>query len=349
MLAIWMVFLPGIVINNIALFLDHFLFHRFKKVRIKKPIFIIGNARSGTTFFHRLLCKDQNRYAYFKTYEVFFPSLLFRKIILGLIHCLECLFKGKLTHWMNKKETKIFSDVNHIHKVSINQAEEEEALFFFAFWSVDLHFLFPFLSKMEDMNQFETLKESDKNQLLSYYENCLKRHMTVHGEKKIFLSKNPNSTSKLWEMSNHFPDSRFILLVRNPLEQIPSTLNLFGTVWESISGPMPCDSPEFKRLYNINVDMYKYMLRALPRIDKKRIAIVLYDDLVKDPEKIIKEVYHHFDMDISDDFKAVLSAEKKRHSTYKSTHEYSLEKYNLTPEKIYNDLEDVFTTFGFSI
>ncbi|MBU0991579.1 MAG: sulfotransferase [Proteobacteria bacterium] len=344
-----MVFLPGVILNNIALFLDHILFHHFKNIRIKKPIFIIGNARSGTTFFHRVLCMDKNRYAFFKTYEVFFPSLLFRKMSLCLIHILEWLFKDKLTRWMNKKETALFSNVNHIHKVSMNQAEEEEALFFFRFWSVDLHFLFPFLSKMEDMNQFETLSGSERKKLLVYYENCLKRHMTIHGEEKTFLSKNPNSTSKMWELYDHFPDSRFILLIRNPLEQIPSVLNLFKTVWENLSGPTACDSPEFKRLYEINVDMYKYMLRALPRIDSQRIAIVLYDHLIKDPEAVIKSVYNHFGMEISDDFANILSAEKKRHETYKSTHEYSLEKYNLTKEKIYNDLEEVFNTFGFSI
>jgi hypothetical protein len=349
MLGIWSIFLPTILVNNIALFMDHILFPGFRKVTLTKPVFIIGPPRSGTTFFHRLLCKDRDRYTFFKTYEVLFPSVILRKLVRTITRITEWATGDTVARWMNRKETELLNDVNHIHKLSINQAEEEEGLFFFSFWSIDLHFLFPFLSGMEDMNRFATLPDPDRNRLLTYYEQCLKRHMFMHGDRRVFLSKNPNSTSKLYELYSHFPDSCFILLIRNPLEQIPSTLNLFGSVWKMMSGEVPGDSEEFKRLYDINVDMYRYMLKTLPSIDNRRIALVRYDDLIADPEKTVKDVYAHFGFDMSEEFSRILSMEKKRNATYKSTHEYSLEKYGLTSEKIYGDLEDVFKTFGFGV
>ncbi len=47
--------------NAVFLLLDYVCTPLFQKTEIKQPVFIVGNARSGTTFFHRLLCGDEIR------------------------------------------------------------------------------------------------------------------------------------------------------------------------------------------------------------------------------------------------------------------------------------------------
>ena len=47
------------VISAITLGLDHVFYPRHRKQAIDRPIFIIGNPRSGTTFLHRLLTRSR--------------------------------------------------------------------------------------------------------------------------------------------------------------------------------------------------------------------------------------------------------------------------------------------------
>lgn len=46
---------PLALLTHLCLALDHLLFPGFKKVKIEKPIFIVGNLRTGSTFLHRLV------------------------------------------------------------------------------------------------------------------------------------------------------------------------------------------------------------------------------------------------------------------------------------------------------
>jgi hypothetical protein len=62
-----------------TLILDRLLFTKYKKIEIKKPIFIFGHPRSGTTLLHRVLTEAQD-YVTFQYWEMKFPALITRKI-----------------------------------------------------------------------------------------------------------------------------------------------------------------------------------------------------------------------------------------------------------------------------
>ena len=51
-----------IVWNYVGFWLDEILFSRWKDEEIVAPLFIVGNARSGTTFFHRLVDNRHDRH-----------------------------------------------------------------------------------------------------------------------------------------------------------------------------------------------------------------------------------------------------------------------------------------------
>ena len=51
---------------------------------IERPVFVVGHARSGTTFVHRLMSQDEDRFSVFRLYELYFPSLLQKKLIRGV-------------------------------------------------------------------------------------------------------------------------------------------------------------------------------------------------------------------------------------------------------------------------
>ena len=86
------------------------------------------------------------------------------------------------------------------------------------------------------------------------------------------------------------------------------------------------------------------MRRTIP---SSQFIALKYDDLVNNPKGTVLKVYEHFDWAASAEFQAMLSTEQERQKNYQSTHEYSLDDYNLSKEYIYERLFDVFHEFGF--
>jgi hypothetical protein len=52
--------------NAICFLLDEILFSEYREIEIKKPGFIVGAARSGTTFIHRLMARDEGQFFFFQ-------------------------------------------------------------------------------------------------------------------------------------------------------------------------------------------------------------------------------------------------------------------------------------------
>ena len=67
------------IINNLFLLMDN-IFFNYQKIKINKPLFIIGFPRSGTTFLHKMLLKD-TQFTTPQLWELIFaPSILQKKI-----------------------------------------------------------------------------------------------------------------------------------------------------------------------------------------------------------------------------------------------------------------------------
>ena len=81
-LAVLLVSVPVVAsFHALCFFLDGVLFPGLWKTAIRTPVFIVGHARSGTTLVHRLMSQDAGRFSSFALYELYFPSLLQKKLI----------------------------------------------------------------------------------------------------------------------------------------------------------------------------------------------------------------------------------------------------------------------------
>ena len=63
-----------------TLWLDHLFFPGFKKVKLDRPVFIIGTPRSGTTFLHRFL-EEHWSLACFQVWQMIMPSITGQKLL----------------------------------------------------------------------------------------------------------------------------------------------------------------------------------------------------------------------------------------------------------------------------
>ena len=53
----------------------------YRKTPVDRPVFIVGNPRSGTTFLHRLLLGSGDDLAAFELWEMLFPAITARKVL----------------------------------------------------------------------------------------------------------------------------------------------------------------------------------------------------------------------------------------------------------------------------
>ena len=74
-------------IHNIFLFIDEILFFSFKKIKINKPLFIVGIPRSGTTFLHRTLSQDSDKFTTFQLWEFLLAPSITQKLLLRGFFC----------------------------------------------------------------------------------------------------------------------------------------------------------------------------------------------------------------------------------------------------------------------
>ena len=64
------------------------------------------------------------------------------------------------------------------------------------------------------------------------------------------------------------------------------------------------------------------------------------------PRRVVEDIYRQFKIPLSSDFRLRLEQELSTHKRYRSDHVYSLEKYGMSKEWIYEQLKEVFEAYG---
>lgn len=99
---------------------DAVLFHEFRRVGVKQPVFILGIPRSGTTFLHRVLAGD-DRFSTLTTWEALLaPSIAERHVYRFLGRIFSPL--DRLTAGIRRR---LFGRMDVIHTIKLREAEED--------------------------------------------------------------------------------------------------------------------------------------------------------------------------------------------------------------------------------
>jgi hypothetical protein len=333
--------------NAIFLLLDYVWTPFFRKTEIKQPVFIVGNARSGTTFFHRLLCGDEERFTHFRMWELLFPSVIQKKIIRGAFGLFERLFP-KAFQALVKWEAGLFPELSKQHPIGINKPEEDELILLMSFSSAMINIFFPYTDQLTDLTRFEDRPIALRKKLLGFYRGCVRRQLYLYGGDRTLVSKNPAFVAKMRDLSIAFPDAKFIYLVRNPFETVPSLLKLISSMWEGLGIESAHTEKALQEIIEGCVHDYYYALEVMDELPPERYAIVQYTDLVSDPQSTVETVYEKLELDLSPAFAEKLSTERKRQKRYHSENAYSLEQFGIDPQWLAKELGPFMDRFGFN-
>ncbi len=330
------------LINGFTRALDCVLFPAFRKKKIDRPIFILGNPRGGTTFVHRFLL-NTDRLCAFELWEMLFPAITARKIFGRIIH-----------------KFAPFSPARHhsadAHETSLRDVETDDAMAFFHF--VDGGFLWSYFLAWQDKwgsdlsksyFELDEATEQKKNRLFSYLEACWRRNMYAK-KKDRFIVKSSITTLCIKSLLKRYPDCKIIYVVRDPLETIPSGMSLLTGVLEQSYDMFNSTRKEdlsryLENLYQGSCHMYRAFHKVKDSIPSENVRVVPYPSLMAHFETTMKDIVDFLGIEPAPEFNEKVQKQAEKQKGYKSKHQYSLEKFELSEERIRKDLDFVYETY----
>jgi hypothetical protein len=229
--------------------------------------------------------------------------------------------------------------------MGLKEPEEDEGIFLYTWHGLFVWFFFPFIQKDWPFHLFDThIQKSKRKRIMKFYRSCIKRHLYYNGG--IYLSKNPALSPKVDSLYETFPDARIIYLIRNPYDMLPSLLNWFAFCWRYFGDPL--EKYPFKDfLIELTKFWYRYPIERLKERPTQSWRIVRYDDLVKEPDRIVKEIYCWLGLEIGSALEETLKKLMASTDGHRSNQTYTLQEIGLTKEMILREYKDVFEVFDF--
>ncbi|MDZ7753166.1 MAG: sulfotransferase [Gammaproteobacteria bacterium] len=216
---------------------DELLFPGYRNAPVTAPLFITGIPRSGTTFVHRALAGDEASFTTLRTWEALFaPSVSERRLLRGIAR-LDGLLGRPLWHLAEAVTRRLTGGLAAIHEVGLEAAEEDYLTLLPAGGCFILVLAFPASPSLWRLGRLQELPAPERRVLVDFYRACLQKHLYAAPPGRRLLSKNAAFGSWLPELATRFPDARFLVCVREPVEALRSQLGalrgglaLFGTL-----------------------------------------------------------------------------------------------------------------------
>lgn len=321
----------------VAMALDHVFFPRLRKIRANRPIVLVGNPRTGTTFLQRFLA-DEGFGSGMELFLMLYPSLTLQKILKPFLPLLEKLSPAKYHS-------------TEAHQTSLTSVETDDVAVLFRY--LDGFFLYGFFLSFDEEDRlpwFDPRVRDTSKRDLAWLDALWRRSLVVHKADRN-IAKLFSLAVRLPQFMERFPEAQILYMARDPLSIIPSAMSLVIGVLDRGFGFWSLPVEVRKRWLD---RMYKAWVLLLQKfhedwmsgaIDKKRVFIVRYDRMMMDFEGLMDEMCLFLGHEMTPALRATIHARGEKQRSYESEHRYDLEKFGLTEAQIRRDCAFFYETF----
>lgn len=322
---------------SIGLFFDKLFFPSLKNKKIEKPIVIVGNPRSGTTFLQRFLV-DNGFGTGMRIWKMLYPSLTLQTLIKPFLPILEKFSPARF-------------HASAAHKTSLTGIETDDPALFFRYFDGFFVYGFFLAWAQEDLkDMFDPFKRDTSKRDFSYLEKMWKRNLISENANRM-IPKIFSLTVRIPQFLKKFPDAKILYMVRDPLSTVPSGLSLVTGVLDGRFGfwslPEEKRARYIDRLYYglLDLSIRFYDDWTSGKIPKESVMIVTYDRLMHDFDNLMNEIMAFVGEVPSAELMQKIKNTAEKQRNFKSGHKYDLEKFGLDADKIRKDYESIYQTF----
>ncbi len=320
-----------------AMSLDHVFFPKLKSTRVRRPIVLVGNPRTGTTFLQRFLAAEGFG-AGMELFLMLYPSLVLQRALKPLMPVLERLSPAKYHS-------------TAAHHTSLTSVETDDVAVLFRY--LDGFFLYGFFLSFdeEDLLPFVDPRRRDTSARdFDWLERLWTRSQILHGTDRN-VAKLFSLSPRLPQFLNRFPDAQILYMVRDPVEVIPSAMSLVIGVLDRAFGfwskPEHVRKRWLDRMYAAWIMLFQMYHDdwTSGAIDRSRVYVVRYDRMMRDFEGLMEEVCAFLGHDLTPELRVVIQKRAEKQRSYQSEHDYDLERFGLSEAQIRTDCAFYYETF----
>ena len=317
--------------------LDHLFIPALRRVRANRPIVLVGNPRTGTTFLQRFLT-DEGFGSGMELFLMLYPSLILQRILRPILPFLEKVSPAKFHS-------------TDAHQTSLSSVETDDVGVLFRY--LDGLFLYGFFLSFADEDMVSMMdprvRDTSKRDF-AWLDALWRRSLVLH--------KSERNVAKLFSLSirlprflKECPEAQILYMARDPLSVIPSSMSLVVGVLDRAFGfwSLPEETRQrwLDRMYKAWILLFQKFHEdwTSGAIDKRRVYIVRYDRMMADFEIVMDEICAFLGHDMSPQLKVNVQKRAEKQRKYESEHKYNLAKFGLTEEAIRRDCAFYYDTF----
>ena len=343
---VWPFFCILQLLHWIGFALDEIFFRGWRRVEVRRPLFVLGPPRSGTTHLHHVLSMD-DRTTTFRTWECLFGlSVTGRMLLLGLGRLDRLVGRpfGRAGGWLGRH---FLAGMDDLHPFAMDAPEEDFLALMPVMQCFILVVVFPRADWLWRTARLDTeATDAQRRRLMRFYRACVQRHVYVFGKDKRFLSKNASFSGMAESLLDVFPDARIVSTTRDPKKTVPSQLSsirpgLTAAGFDRIS-------PALRDRFIEQLAFYYLHLEAVARARPDRIEVIDNDELRDNLEAVVRASFAALGLEISPQFGRALAEAGRRSRGFSSKHAYTLAEYGLSESTIEKRFDAVYRnrTFG---
>lgn len=332
---LWSIFGPPMyAFTQVCMWLDTVFYPQLRTMRLDRPVFIIGHPRSGSTFLQRHV-HASGRATMFRTWELWFPSLVQRKLIRPLLPVLRML------------DLDLLQGAEYGHEIRLHGIEEDEGLFLHQLDSEMVTFICPRLVTDPAFRRIGLrlgrLGARQTKHSLRFYRACLKRQVIWTGNERVVVKCNP-SVFRLPHMRSIFPQARFVYLVRSPGDGIRSFLALNHRHVAPLLSPRE-ERAYLRGKYEWSVDLYRRFEDARRAVDRRRIIVFGFHELTNDTTGTLRRFFRFAEIEPDPSFWTRLESGNTRRRTKRHANP-PLSRLGIEQHEVDRDLGWIRETYG---
>ena len=342
---VWPLFVMLQLGHWLGFLLDELLFRGYRKVKVGRPLFVVGPPRSGTTHLHHVLSADAETTT-FSFWECLFGlSVTSKKLIVLLVEIDQriCRPFGRLMEFCQRRWLSALDDV---HPLRLDSPEEDFLAFIPLAQCFILIVIFPKAGWLWRTARLDAeMSTAERAQWAGWYQQCVQKHLYVFGTDKTFLSKNASFSGSVETLLQIFPDASLVVCSRDPLKTMPSQLSSLLPGLRA-AGFRQLDADFKQRMMGL-LKFYYLHLHDVAQRHPQQVVFLDNAALRNDLSNAVASAFAQLGRNVSPEFAASLRQADQQSRNSSSAHRYTLEDFDLDEQQIRQYFAEVYTRFRF--